>query len=241
RFSSEDEQNVLEEQQARNSGLTENRSASPSSPSTGLNRPSTNRKKLDFNPESALERLAEKGRQLEGDIAVGEQKQDDDTGASNEGKALDFSRFGSIERGVSTVGEALPTDIKFGDFTALNTDRHLYYTFYARIEEMIRGRWVNYIKATLYGMETGTVRIPTRTDWTTRLEIVLDRNGIFRKAILHDSSGSRNLDSAPVQAFRDAHQFPNPPLEMVKEDGAIHLMYAFTVNIVPRYASGQGE
>ncbi len=241
RFASQHEQNVIEEQQARKSGMTANRSYAPAAPDAGVNRKTANKKKFDFKPTSAIERLSEANGDTAGDIIASGLKPTNEKGSSTDGRPLDFSRFGSIERGISTISERVPADVRIGDFTALNTDRHLFYTFYSRIEDMIRSRWVNYVKATMYGMETGVVVIPNGQEWTTKLEIVLDRTGSFSKAILHDSSGSRNLDSAPVQAFRDAHQFPNPPVEMIKEDGTIRLMYAFSVVPLPSYAADQAE
>jgi len=240
RFASEDEQDVIEEQQARASGLTANRGGGSLAATEATSKKNKAKgKKLDFNPENPLKRLAENEvSNLQGDIAVGKQQKEK---ASSEGKPLDFSKFGSVERGVSTIGEQLPDDIKFGDFTALNTDRHLYYTFYSRIEEMIRPRWVNYAKAVVYGVEMGSERVSGRATWVTKLEILLDPKGNFKKAILHESSGVRNLDAAPVQAFRDASQFPNPPQEMVKDDGSIHIYYAFSVNVVPQYARAPKE
>ena len=241
RFASEDEQWVLQEQQARQSGLTENRS-----PSVGQSKKQAQprprpvvRKKMNFTPDSTVQKMAERELSTadDGDILVPAKKQH----VVNSNKPLDFSRFGSLERGMSTVGEALPDDIKFGDFTALNTDRHLYYSFYSRIEEMVRGRWVNYARAVIYGIENGSEHIQGRASFTTQLEIILDKEGTFSRAILHSSSGSKGLDSAPVQAFRDAQQFPHPPAEMVKEDGTIHIYYAFSVNMVPRYAAGGSE
>ncbi|MES2962259.1 MAG: energy transducer TonB [Bdellovibrionota bacterium] len=240
RFASEDEQNVIIEQQARASGLTTNRGGGASAAKTPTRAEPSKQtgRKLDFTPDNSLRRMAENEiASLEGDIDVGNVQKE----KSNSGRPLDFSRFGSIERGVSTIGESLPDDVKFGDFTALNTDRHLYYTFYSRIEEMIRSRWVNYAKAVVYGVEMGTERVDGRATWVTKLEILLDKQGNFTKAILHESSGVRNLDAAPVQAFRDAQQFPNPPQEMVKDDGSIHIYYAFSVNILPRYAGHRGE
>lgn len=240
RFASEEDQNVIEERQARASGMTANRGGgSGASEPTSRSKPGKSAKReLDFTPKSPLERIAENEiDEPEGDVDVGRRGKE----KQNEGRPLDFSRFGSIERGVSTIGEALPDDVKFGDFTALNTDRHLYYTFYSRIEEMIRSRWVNYAKAVVYGVEMGTERVNGRATWVTKLEVLLDKEGNFKKAILHESSGVRNLDAAPVQAFRDAGQFPNPPQEMVKDDGSIHIYYAFSVNLIPRYASRQAE
>ena len=250
RFASESEQNVLEETQARASGLTANRTqdVNVERSKQAARDPSKQEKpsrKIAFTPGSPLKRIAEETSNREnGDIEVGglsPSKTRDSKAQANESRPLDFSRFGSIERGVSTVGEQLPSDIKFGDFTALNTDRHLYYSFYSRIEEMIRPRWVNYAKAVVYGIETGTELVQGRATWTTKIEVLLDPQGNFLRAILHQGSGVRNLDAAPVQAFRDSQKFPNPPAEMVKDDGAIHIYYAFSINMVPRYAGGGGD
>lgn len=243
RFSSEEEQIVLEETQARKSGLTANRSGEPQKPKS-----KTEKKKpqdeLDFSPSSILDRkaalLEEETLEPDGDLHVGGLKNgrpQPKTKPSSESRDLILPGFNGAEVGVSTVGEALPEDIKFGDFTALNTDRHLYYTFYARMEEQIRHRWVTYAKAAVYSTLRSS-KLTGNETWETQLEIVLDQKGNFVRAILHDSSGISGLDSAPVQAFRDAQQFPNPPQEMVKEDGTIRLHYTFNVNIIPRYASG---
>lgn len=235
RFSSEDEQTVLQEQQARASGQTENRSTVIGDQKQTRQDKLTAQKKFDLRPPSVVQKMAE--RELLGGLGdVREQAQPKPV--VNSGKPLDFSRFGSVERGASTIGERLPDDVKVGDFTALNTDRHLYYSFYSRMEEMVRGRWTNYVRTVVYGLENGTETLKSRPTWTTRLEIILDKDGTFERAIMHQSSGSRGLDSAPVQAFRDAQQFPHPPEEMInKDDGKIHLDYAFTVDLIPRYAS----
>jgi TonB family protein len=137
--------------------------------------------------------------------------------------------FGGVEAGVSTFGEAAPSDVRFGDFTALNTDRNLFYSFYARMEEKIRHRWVDYARAAIYNLPSDPRRQTGKDAWVTKLEVVLDREGRFVRAILHESSGIGSLDSAPVQAFKEAHQFPNPPLDLVKSDGTIRIYYAFNV------------
>lgn len=236
RFASEDEQWVLQEQQARASGLTENRSPSVGDAKAQSEPRPPRKKSLNFQPDSSVQKFAREELQAGdiGDVDVPARRKQ----TAPENRALDFSKFGSIERGLSTVGEQLPDDIKFGDFTALNTDRHLYYSFYSRIEEMIRGRWVNYARAVVYGIENGQEKLQGRATWTTQLEVLLSPDGTFTRAILHSSSGSHALDSAPVQAFQDAGQFPHPPQEMVKDDGMIHIYYAFSVNMVPRYAGG---
>lgn len=241
RFSSEEDQYVLEERQAHNSGLTANRSPEsrkeePHQPHDqqreSRQRPANKRKTLDLMPDSPLERGAT------AEITEDAQEPTETDRAADGSRPLDLPGF---EAGQSTVGEALPSDIQFGDFTALNTDRHRYYTFYARIEEMIRHRWVTYARAVLAPYQNGARRLTGNETWVTRLEILLDPQGRFIKAILHNGSGIQELDSAPVQAFRDARQFPNPPPEMVKDDGSIHVYYQFHVQVVPRYAKGASD
>lgn len=249
RFASEEEQNVLEEQRAQASGLTANRSqnantetppAPPAPPAQQERRKNARRDKLDLRPESALERAQQD--QL-GDMRVGglekrptEPPEEEDSDGS---RPLVLPGFGGLQAGTSTVGEALPDDIKFGDFTALSTDRHLFYTFYARMEEKIRHRWVAYARAAILTYQNSNRRVSGNGTWTTRLEIILDKDGRFLKALLHQGSGIQALDVAPVQAFRDAKQFPNPPREMIKADGKIHLEYAFTVNVAPNVANSE--
>ena len=259
RFVSEDEQNVLEETRAEKSGLTVNRSASSTSAKSKQaqleKKPNSQKQvnkekpldKIDINPEPAMARvhreILEDG--LNG-VRINQAKNDDqappDAKIGKSGKSgsrpLVVPGFAGLEHGVSTFGNDAPEDVKIGNFTALNTDRQLYYSFYSRIEEAIRHRWATYVRASLYEIETGQVKAHIRDRSTTRLEVLLDRQGNFVKAMMTEGSGFRPFDVAPVQAFREASRFPNPPAEMVKDDGLIHIYYAFTVDIIPQYASG---
>lgn len=244
-FASEDERFVVEETKARNNGMTANRSAETAQglPGVASQAPDASddktakrdkgKGKLDLAPETPLERMenGSKGSEGIGDVVVDDRPKPAPDGS----RPLVFPNFGVADRGVSTVGEALPDSIKFGDLTVLNTDRHLYYAFYARMEESIRNRWVSYARAVLYSYATGARRLTGGETWTTRLEVILDEQGNFKRAVLRESSGIKGLDAAPVQAFRDAQQFPNPPREMIK-DGEITVMYAFAVNVIPSYA-----
>ena len=214
---------------------------------------------LDLNPKSSLQsaiakEIAESRQPLmgkgRGDVQVsgldangggsagkrGSQSRDK---ARNPTVPLDLPNFMGLEKGDSTVGESLPDDIKFGEFTALNTDRNLFYSFYSRMEEVVRPPWVRYARAALYSYETGARKLTGHETWATKVEILLDRNGNYVKAVIHEGSGVTTLDVAPVDAFRSAHQFPHPPAEMVKADGFIHIYCMFTVSVAPQYASGE--
>lgn len=128
----------------------------------------------------------------------------------------------------STIGEKLPQDVRFGNFNALNSDRFLYYSFYARIEERIRPRWESSVRDIIDSLNPSRVR--TR-EFLTNVEILLDKTGKFQQAIVHKKSGIDSLDMAAVEAFKAGAPFQNPPAEMVQPDGKIRLFYSITVTM----------
>lgn len=262
RFLSEDKQTVKKEMRARASGMTENRSETDLAPSRDESQAARDQasretkagqreKTLDLNP-GPREKNAARGPSHErleeivpnsifeeglGDIRVKRELQSASNTSpdaqKNPTRELLLPSDPRRNRGISTTGETLPQDIQIGDFTALNTDRFVYYTFYARVEEQIRHRWVRYVKAAIFG--GGDLR-EGQADYVTNLEIVLDREGNFRRAIVHQGSGSKDVDAAPILAFREAQRIPHPPREMVKDDGTIRLLYSFHVDQLPPLA-----
>ncbi|MNL51778.1 Gram-negative bacterial tonB protein [compost metagenome] len=70
-------------------------------------------------------------------------------------------------------------------------------------------------------------------DWITNVEFLLDSDGNVKKALIMKESGVVAFDTSAVRAFQEAAVFPNPPQEMIQEDGFIHLKFSFTVNFRP--------
>lgn len=145
-------------------------------------------------------------------------------------------RFDQIQMpsGLSSVGEALPEELEIGSFTALNTDRYLYYSFFTRIEELIRHRWETAVRSTADRQPRGFFQTHLHSTWTTQVEIMLKPNGEFHKAVLLKGSGLDGFDWAAMDSFADARIFPHPPHEMVESDGYIHLRYLFKVHTNPK-------
>lgn len=257
RFLSEDRQTVKEETRARATGLTENRTENlalsqsrpasrpsaasdaaknqpPDQSTKTADRKSASRERL---PEIIPDSIFEEGL---GDV-LRAPKETTSTSTTSETSASAKSSSSELilpsdprrNRGISTTGERLPDDVQIGDFTALNTDRFIFYTYYARIEEQIRHRWVRYVRAAIFG---GGDLPEGASDLMTNLEIVLDREGEFVRAIIHEGSGSKDVDAAPILAFREARRIPHPPREMVKDDGTIRLFYSFHVDRLPPMA-----
>lgn len=127
----------------------------------------------------------------------------------------------------------LPPDIEIGDMVALNTDQDLYYTFYRRMAEKVIWPWVQSITASVEKMRsTGQLGNSSKA-WITILEVLLDRNGNVIETQPLQLAGEYDIDSAPVRAFKNAKNFPNPPVEMIEEDGYIRIRYKFLVYYRP--------
>ncbi len=143
------------------------------------------------------------------------------------------STFGrQVIVGQSTAGEIIP-GIKLGSFTALNTDRFTYYTFFSRINEQVRSRWVRRLKNLSETLSDQRLAELATRDRISEIDIQLDKNGLFVRAVVLRSSGAVELDNVASDSFEDAAPFPNPPQEMVEEDGLIHLRYTFLVQTRP--------
>lgn len=143
-------------------------------------------------------------------------------------------RSAHMDQGLSTVGEALPNEVAVGSFTALNTDRYLFYSFYSRIEELIRFRWESAVRQSIDTTPPTNFKYNPSGVWNTHLEIWIKPNGEYHSAHLMKESGFKAFDQAAIQAFIQARLFPNPPKEMVESDGLIHLKYSFRVNYEPK-------
>lgn len=132
--------------------------------------------------------------------------------------------------GASTVGENLPEDIKVGEWTSLNTERYLFYTFFARIEERVRFHWERAVRETA---ESVPPRKLIGQEWVTNLEVILDPKGNFERVIFHRRSGIEGFDFAAANAFRIGSPYLNPPQELIQKDGRLHLKYSITVFYAP--------
>lgn len=140
--------------------------------------------------------------------------------------------------GISTSSDALPENIQIGQMTALNTDRSLYYTFFARIQEQVYHRWEAKVRNAIDQAMAQRVIRGSNTEWVTQAVIWLKPTGEFHSAQIMKESGIKGFDSAAIRAFEEAKMFPHPPREMVGDNGLIKIDYAFYVNFDPRtYAS----
>lgn len=129
----------------------------------------------------------------------------------------------------STVGHELPDDIEIGGFTVLNADRITYYSFFHRVEDLIRFRWETNVRRQIAALSGRALRLPKRDRWPTQVRVVLDAGGKILSISLISGSGISGFDSAAGSAFQETGMLPNPPAELRRPDGTIVLDYGFTV------------
>lgn len=206
RFFSKDRQRVQKQTRAENSGMTVNAGAQSSKA---------------------------KNQNLRNFFHV-KTHQDSEVSNSRQGRTQASSSLLDLPNGVSRTGEMLPVEVSVGSYTALNTDRYLFYSFFARVEELIRSPWENSVRWTLQNSSRVAFERNVSANWVTEIKVVLKPNGEFLQSIVMKQSGIRGFDQAATQAFAKAKMFPNPPKEMVDADGLIELHYRFNVRVDPR-------
>ncbi len=239
RFASERRQDVLHETRSPLSGLTQNRSNLPDPQANSLVKPSVKShgvrlRQLDLRPEIKIQKgIKQLASHADSDLvtqSAKEAKQEVKAAGDDENRTSNLASRGLIS-GISTTGEILPDNIRFGSFTALSTDHDTFYGFYSRIEEQIRYHWEREVERVLSSYRR--TRASTGDEiWRTQMEFILDKDGNFLRAQMHMGSGLQSLDSTSVIAFHKARQFPNPPTAMIK-NGEVHLMYLFEVRNSP--------
>lgn len=219
RFLSEQRQRVVQETRSRRTGLTRNGQALP--PDSWM--------RTMREPSAAAERT--QGRRFEdfGGYQPIQLPRPDDPSASRP----------VFEDAPSATGETMPDDISIGNLTALNTDRFKYYSFYSRVEELVRFRWERGLERAIDAFDPRYLtRIVGRRNWTTSIEFWLTPEGRYLSAKIFKESGIRAFDLAAVGAFREAGIFPNPPREMISSDGVIKIQYTFNVHWSPAAMAG---
>ena len=128
----------------------------------------------------------------------------------------------------SKVGEMLPKTIQVGSFTALNTDRFIFANFYERVDDLIRYPWETMVWK-IFDQSSRSELAKSLRPYRTDVEVWLLPSGQFHSAHIMRESGVLGFDNAATKTFEQAKMFPNPPKEMIEEDGFIRLRYSFFV------------
>lgn len=120
----------------------------------------------------------------------------------------------------------LSDKIEKGNETVLNTDKVLYASFINRIAEEIYQPWVGNIEEALKNLRASGRKLENNT-YVTKLNVAMDKRGEITGIQILSSCGVAVIDEAPKRAFWEAEPFPNPPVQLIEEDGFIRLNYEF--------------
>jgi hypothetical protein len=147
---------------------------------------------------------------------------------------LFIPRSSSINPGMrQRLQTFLPSSIELGDMVALDTNQIQYSSFNRRISEKVVWAWANHILHAFEQMQRRKELGSTRKTWVTIVEVVMDKDGVVLSVNPLQLAGDSDMDYAPILAFQSAKNFPNPPDDLVGEDGYIRLKYSFLVNYNP--------
>lgn len=169
-----------------------------------------------------------KNKTEDADVLVNNKKNELILPPLNIPKTSEFKFQNNSDSG-TRAGEMLPQSVKVGTFTALNTDRYMFYSFYERIDNQIRYPWETMVWK-VFDRTPKNVWEKKLRPYRTDVEIWLKPNGQFHSAHVMKESGVLGFDEAATQVFEQSKIFPNPPKEMVEDDGFIHLRYSFFVH-----------
>jgi len=118
---------------------------------------------------------------------------------------MGVENISSLERRLqlrsSSIAEYIP-DVKKGGFTSLNTNQFLFYTFYSRVNEQVRYRWVENLRRFANSLSYHQAISVSNQTRVTRMEIILDSEGHFLRSIVHKSSGFKKLDQTSIDAIK---------------------------------------
>lgn len=115
--------------------------------------------------------------------------------------------------------------IPLGSENILNTEENHYYSFYSRVFEVTNPLWQSYARSALRSKRFNM------GSYLTKAEILLDREGNFVEVRILSSSGEKILDDAIEKTWKKIARFPNPPKDLILEDGYVHTGWSFQVNI----------
>ena len=113
-----------------------------------------------------------------------------------------------------------------GERTILSTREFRYFSYYNRIKDILRQYWKPSVEREVAKL-WGKGRMLNENELTTRVLVLLDKEGKVQKISKVGNSGVSEIDEAAVQAFYQASPFPNPPTGLIDSDGFVRINWDF--------------
>ena len=132
------------------------------------------------------------------------------------------------------VQQKLPPGVRLGNVTALNTDQHRFYSFNQRLLARFLPLWGSQVSRTIYQWIKKNNAPVISKSWITQVEVIMDRKGEILEVLPFRLSGFWSIDNATIDSFKKVNNVPNPPEEMIDENGYIHLQFQTEVLWIPQ-------
>jgi TonB family protein len=136
-----------------------------------------------------------------------------------------------LRRATGGTNDYLP-DVDEGEYTALNTRKWKYATFFNRVKRQVAQNWH---PEQAYRLRDPNGNVYGTKDRMTVLTVSLKPDGTLANMIITFPSGVEFLDDEAMKAFRLAQPFPNPPGGLVDaESNLITFRFGFSFEINSR-------
>jgi TonB family protein len=120
-------------------------------------------------------------------------------------------------------GDFFP-DYKVGNKTYLNVLRFPKIGYFVRLKKIFYTTW-NPRPALM----AAGANLISRGQVEVKLAVTIDRNGNLAELFIVNSSGLPGYDHEAVRTIRDSSPFAAPPSELLDENGALRMLWTFTV------------
>lgn len=135
--------------------------------------------------------------------------------------------------GLFNIQRVLPPGYKIetADITALNSEYSKFFIFNRRLTNSALPIWYNAVVKAVnnFFLQNPSNVVPRR--WITHVEVTIDSSGEILDVQPYRLSGDWSFDRAPINAFKSLGKVPNPPREMLDENGYAHLKFGFSVYV----------
>ena len=132
------------------------------------------------------------------------------------------------------VQQRLPPGVQLGNATILNTDQNRFYSFHQRLISRFIPIWGLEVTRAMQEWLRKNSKVPISKRWITQLEVIMDEKGEILEVQPFRLSGLWSVDHAAIDSFKQVRNVPNPPSEMVDDNGYIHLQFQTEVLWVPQ-------
>lgn len=119
-------------------------------------------------------------------------------------------------------------DVDDGATTALNAKGWKFATFFNRVKRQVAQHWR---PADQYEKRDPTGNIYGSGQWVTMLHIQLKPDGSLSGVTVAKPSGLEFLDDEAIEAIKRGGPYPNPPAQLVGENGMIAFKFGFFFDV----------